>query len=72
MTNSDNPFAPAPGSQMTGTVSFGGQQAASSAAPSMAPQQGHAAGPLVSDTTTADFSRDVIEASRQQPVIVDF
>ena len=72
MTNSDNPFAPAPGSQMTGTVNFGGQQAAPSAAPSMTPQQGGAAGPLVSDTTTADFPRDVIEASRQQPVIVDF
>ena len=68
MSNSDNPFAPAPGSQMTGTVSFGD----AGSAPQPAGRQSAPAGAFVSDTTTADFSRDVIEASRQQPVLVDF
>jgi putative thioredoxin len=72
MSNSDNPFAPAPGSQMTGTVNFGGA-APATPTPQGAPLQATAsAGALVSDTTTADFTRDVIEASRQQPVLVDF
>ncbi|MAY62718.1 MAG: thioredoxin [Rhizobiales bacterium] len=66
MSNSDNPFAPAPGSQMTGTVTFG------DASPAAASQQAVPAGALVSDTTTADFTRDVMEASRRQPVLVDF
>ena len=58
MTNNDNPYAPAPGMQMTGAVSYGDRPAAD-ASP-------------IKDTTTADFSRDVIQASRSQPVLVDF
>jgi putative thioredoxin len=34
--------------------------------------QGGMAGDLIVDTTTRDFGRDVIEASQQVPVIVDF
>ena len=46
------------------TYSFGG---------TAAPAPGTGAGnDLIKDTTTRDFGRDVIEASRQQPVLVDF
>jgi putative thioredoxin len=39
--------------------------------PAAAPAPG-GAGDLVKDTTTKDFVKDVIEGSRQQPVLVDF
>ena len=42
---------------------FGGQQAPTAPAP---------AGDLIKDSSTQNFMRDVIEVSRQTPVIVDF
>ncbi len=57
MSAGDNPYASSYGGQMNVSASFGG------AAP---------ADDLIKDTTTANFSRDVLEASRQQPVLVDF
>ncbi len=57
MSAGDNPYASSYGGQMNVSASYGG------AAP---------AGDLIKDTTTANFSRDVLEASRQQPVLVDF
>ncbi|ASY64601.1 Thioredoxin domain-containing protein EC-YbbN [Sinorhizobium sojae CCBAU 05684] len=60
MGGSDNPFAGSFGNQMTASASFGGQPAPSGA------------GDLITETTTATFARDVLEASRQQPVLVDF
>ncbi|MQW90172.1 thioredoxin [Sinorhizobium saheli] len=63
MGGSDNPYAGSFGNQMTGSASFGGQPGSNAAG---------APGDLVTDTTTATFSRDVLEASRQQPVLVDF
>lgn len=62
MSGSDNPYAGSFGNQMTASASFGGQPAPKAAA----------AGDLIKETTTATFSRDVLEASRQQPVLVDF
>lgn len=56
---SDNPYGTSMGGQMTGSVQFGG-----------APE--NAAASHVSDTTTANFGEDVVEASRKQPVLVDF
>ncbi|OHV83352.1 thioredoxin [Ensifer sp. LCM 4579] len=60
MGGSDNPHAGSFGNQMTASASFGGQPAPSGA------------GDLIKETTTATFARDVVEASRQQPVLVDF
>ena len=57
MSAGDNPYASSYGGQMNVSASYGG------AAP---------ADDLIADTTTANFSRDVLEASRQQPVLVDF
>ncbi|SOC43279.1 thioredoxin [Rhizobium subbaraonis] len=54
---SDNPYATSFGGQMSAAVNYGG------ATP---------AGDLIKDTTTATFAKDVIDASRQQPVLVDF
>jgi putative thioredoxin len=64
MSGSDNPYAGSYGNQMTATASYGGAPAQTSAA---AP-----AADLIKETTTANFSRDVVEASRHQPVLVDF
>jgi len=47
------------------SMTFGGQPGPGPAAPV-------AAGDLVKDSNTQNFMRDVIEPSRQQPVIVDF
>ncbi|MCT7666467.1 thioredoxin [Shinella kummerowiae] len=58
MSAGDNPYASSYGGQMNVSASYGG------AAP--------AADDLIKDTTTANFTRDVLEASRQQPVLVDF
>jgi putative thioredoxin len=55
---SDNPYASSYGGQMNVSASYGG------GAP--------AADDLIKDTTTANFARDVLEASRHQPVLVDF
>ncbi|MCA1368930.1 thioredoxin [Bradyrhizobium sp. BRP14] len=63
MSGSDNPYQGSFGNQMTASASFGGEPAAKTAS-----------GPsdLIKETTTATFTRDVLEASRQQPVLVDF
>lgn len=55
---SDNPYATSFGGQMNAAVNYGGAPAP--------------AADLIKDTTTANFAKDVIEASRQQPVLVDF
>ena len=60
MSDNSNPYG-GYGGQMTGQAHFGGAPAAP-AAP---------AG-LVKDTTTAGFARDVLDESRNQPVLVDF
>ncbi|MCW1749809.1 thioredoxin [Rhizobium acaciae] len=60
MSGSDNPYNGSFGNQMTATTSFG-------AAPEPA-----AAGSYITETTTANFAKDVIEESRKQPVLVDF
>ncbi|CAN7428351.1 thioredoxin [Rhizobium sp. LjRoot98] len=64
MSGNDNPYAASYGNQMTATASYGAAPAPAAAA---AP-----AGDLIKETTTANFTRDVLEASRQQPVLVDF
>ncbi len=56
MNGSDNPYNASYGNQMTASVN---------AAPGGAASH-------IKDTTTAAFSRDVIEESRRQPVLVDF
>lgn len=61
MSGPNNPYSNGYGSQMTGTMSFGSAPAASSAP-----------GAVIKDTTTAGFTKDVLEESRHQPVLVDF
>ena len=61
MSGSDNPYGGSYGGQMTASASFGA-----------APATGASKGGYVSDTSTTGFAKDVIEASRQQPVLVDF
>ncbi len=56
MNGSDNPYSASFGNQMTASANGAG-----------APGGG-----LVKDTTTAGFTRDVLEESRSQPVLVDF
>ncbi|MCP8894676.1 thioredoxin [Shinella daejeonensis] len=56
MNTGDNPYAPPYGGQMNASASY-----------ESAPAE-----ELVADTTTANFARDVLEASRRQPVLVDF
>ena len=56
MSGSDNPYSASFGNQMTASVNG-----------AAAPKGGH-----IKDTTTAAFSRDVLEESRHQPVLVDF
>lgn len=77
--SNDNPFAPSGQTAGYGqqSVGFGdgGGPASAPAAPAMAPQNplgGAATGELIKDTTTAQFQADVLEASRDQPVLVDF
>ena len=53
----NNPYGGSFGSQMSASVDLGGAPAAG----------GH-----IKDTTTAAFSKDVLEESRRQPVLVDF
>lgn len=57
MSGSDNPYNGSFGNQMSGAAHYG-------AAP--------ADGSYIKETTTANFARDVIEDSRNQPVLVDF
>ena len=60
MSDNSNPYGGYSG-QMTAQAHFGGTAATAPAA----------AG-LVKDTTTAGFARDVLDESRNQPVLVDF
>ena len=57
MSAGDNPYASSYGGQMNVSVNQGAAPAATDA---------------VMDTTTANFARDVLEASRERPVLVDF
>jgi putative thioredoxin len=59
MQDKSNPYQASSGGYST-NISFGGQQAPA------------ASGPLISDTTTASFKADVMDASRERPVLVDF
>lgn len=70
----NNPYSGSYGSQMSATATYGGAPATASPSPvAAAPAAGSAgAGALISDTTTATFARDVLEASRDLPVLVDF
>ncbi|MGO7540880.1 thioredoxin [Rhizobium ruizarguesonis] len=61
MSGSDNPYNASFGNQMTATTSF-----------SATPEPAAAAGSYITETTTANFTKDVIEESRKQPVLVDF
>jgi putative thioredoxin len=58
MSGNDNPYSNSFG-QMSATASFGDAPAPP-------------AGGYIKDTTTATFTKDVIEESRSQPVLVDF
>lgn len=70
MSGNDNPYAASYGNQITATASYGGAPAQ---VPVTAPAAVAApAGELIKETTTANFTRDVLEASREQPVLVDF
>ncbi|TWF50145.1 thioredoxin [Neorhizobium alkalisoli] len=64
MSGTDNPYGGSYGGQVNATAHYGAAPAAAAAPAS--------AGGYVSDTTTATFAKDVIEASRNQPVLVDF
>lgn len=67
MTQSnDNPFAAPDDGYGAQTVGFGADSSAAASTPS--PGQG----PLIKETTTADFTRDVVEESQNQPVLIDF
>ena len=61
MSGSNNPYNSSFGNQMSATASFG-----------TAPEAPAAAGSYIKDTSTANFGKDVIEESRNQPVLVDF
>lgn len=65
MSDYDNPYAPTPGAQMSGTVSFGEK-------PKTAAGAGAGGGEPIIDTTTAGFGADVIQASQNVTVLVDF
>jgi putative thioredoxin len=66
-SGTNNPYGASYGGQMSGSMSYG---SAPSAAP--APVSSGAGGGYVKDTTTAAFTKDVLEESRRQPVLVDF
>lgn len=70
MSDFENPYAPASGTQMSGNVTFGDKP---QTAPAGSGQPGQAGGgDLIKDTTTADFTADVIQASQNVTVLVDF
>ncbi|NTE88890.1 thioredoxin [Agrobacterium rubi] len=62
MSGTNNPYGTSMGGQMTGSVQYAN-------APTTAEAP---AGGYIKDTTTAAFSKDVMEESRRQPVLVDF
>ncbi|WCK15368.1 thioredoxin [Agrobacterium tumefaciens] len=59
MSGTNNPYGSSYGGQMSGNAQYSGELNGASS--------GH-----IKDTTTAAFSKDVIEESRHQPVLVDF
>ncbi|OLP56113.1 thioredoxin [Rhizobium rhizosphaerae] len=74
MSGSNNPYGGSFGTQMTASASYGAAKPAAAApsGPSSSGAGTSGAGELIKDTTTAGFARDVMEASRHQPVLVDF
>ncbi len=78
MSGGNNPYGGG-GTSYSANVSFGGeQQAPAGQTPEKAQPEilmdgiPASSGGLIKDTTTADFAVDVIQESRNQPVIVDF
>ena len=77
MNERDNPYSSARG-QMNATAQYGGVPSGGAASGSGAGAgliggaEGGGAKDLVKDTTTAQFTKDVIQESRSQPVLVDF
>ena len=63
MSDYGNPYGGYGNQTMTANAQFGAAPAGSAPAP---------AGDLIKDTTTANFARDVMDESRNQPVLVDF
>ncbi len=61
MSGTNNPYGTSLGGHMTGSVQYGNGSAPEAVAPSH-----------IKDTTTAGFGKDVMEESRNQPVLVDF
>lgn len=61
MSDYGNPYGGYGNQTMTAKAQFGG-----------APEGQAPAGDLIKDTTTANFARDVMDESRNQPVLVDF
>jgi len=76
MSERDNPYSTASSGQMNASVQFAGATAApgNGAAAGDARLLGGAgeAADLIKETTTAKFTADVIQESRNQPVLVDF
>ncbi len=73
MSGNDNPYAGSYGAGSYGG-GYGGQTTSFGSAPAQPGSEASqsAAGGYVSDTTTAGFTKDVLEESRRQPVLVDF
>ncbi|WP_117194876.1 thioredoxin [Rhizobium terrae] len=61
MSGRDNPYGSSYGGQMNVSASYGAASAATAAD-----------GSHIKDTSTAGFTKDVLEESRRQPVLVDF
>jgi putative thioredoxin len=80
MTKDDNPYAYNSGTQYQGSASYGGNTTTTTTTttePASAPLSPSPTGQpvsaeLISETTMADFGRDVVEASSHIPVLVDF
>ncbi|WP_274426147.1 thioredoxin [Chelativorans sp. YIM 93263] len=70
MSDHDNPFGGGGGQPVT-NVSFG-TPPQDSQSPGVLSEPGSTAASLIKDTSTAAFSKDVIEESKNQPVLVDF
>ncbi|MEL6819412.1 MAG: thioredoxin [Pseudomonadota bacterium] len=68
MTSSnDNPFAGSTGGYGAQSVGY-----TTETEPTVTASREKSSGPLIKDTTTAEFTKDVVEESRQQPVLIDF
>lgn len=71
MSNQDNPFAPAGNAAGYGTTNIGYGAPSTPTQPIISAASAPS-GPLIKETTTAEFAADVIEGSRQVPVLIDF